>query len=220
MTEINFVSKSKYEWIDETNDRSTDLSINVVLFWYGSVAHGANVSQRNLQMILDILKVQNGPRDAAFLRTKASDVTSFGDAMQATANHMIETMLAPNADGDPRGVGLAGPQVGIGLNIFVMRTEHGMEHDTREAMVVINPHVVIEYNDDYLEIEGCLSIPGLVGKVRRYKELGVIFWDAYGNRQGLHLKGFVSRVFQHEYDHLLGILFTDRTKDLYVPKKK
>ena len=140
--------------------------------------------------------------------------------MQAVANHMIETMLAPNNDGDPQGVGLAGPQVGIGLNIFVMRTEHGLEHDTREAMVVINPHVVIEYDDDYVEIEGCLSIPGLVGKVRRHRELGVVFYDAYGHRHGHALKGFMARVFQHEFDHLNGVLFTDRTKDLYIPRKK
>jgi peptide deformylase len=170
-------------------------------------------------MILDILKAQN-PADFTFLKKKAADVTSFGEAIQALADQMIETMLAPNENGDPRGVGLAGPQVGVGLNIFVMRTQHGIEHDTRESMVIINPHVLIETNGTEEEIEGCLSIPGLLGKVKRHKELGVVFYDAYGHRKGMALSGFIARVFQHEKDHLDGILFTDRTKDLYVPKKK
>jgi len=170
-------------------------------------------------MVLDILNFKN-QADAAFLRKKAVDVTSFGEHMQVVANHMIETMLAPNEDGDMRGVGLAGPQVGFGLNIFVMRTEKGMMEGTRESMVIINPHVVIEYNDAYEDMEGCLSIPGLLGKVRRHRELGVVFYDAYGVRKGMALSGFPARVFQHEYDHLEGILFIDRTKELYTKRKK
>lgn len=171
-------------------------------------------------MILDILKVHN-PADATFLRKKATDVTSFGEPMRALAKHMVETMLAPNADGHPQGCGLAGPQVGIGLNIFVMMTPAALEQAGTEAMVIINPHVIIEYNNlDNVEMEGCLSIPGLKGKVQRYKELGVVYYDTEGQRHGIALVGFAARVFQHEHDHLNGILFTDRTKDLYVPRQR
>jgi peptide deformylase len=169
-------------------------------------------------MILDILNFKN-LADASFLRKKAVDVTSFGEHMQVVANHMIETMLAPNEDGDMRGVGLAGPQVGFGMNIFVMRTEHGMNNGTREAMVIINPHVVIEYEDTYVDMEGCLSIPGLMGKVQRHRELGVVFYDAYGVRKDMALSGFPARGFQHEFDHLNGILFIDRTKELFTKRK-
>lgn len=171
-------------------------------------------------MVLDILKVQN-PADASFLKKKATDVTSFGEHMKAITDNMIETMLVLNDNGHPRGVGLAGPQVGIGLNFFVMIKPEALEKGTYESMVIINPHVIIEYNNlDNVEMEGCLSIPGLLGKVQRYKEIGVVFQDVYGKRHGLALSGFAARVFQHEYDHLEGVLFTDRTKDLYRPKKK
>ena len=165
--------------------------------------------------MLNILKIQN-PADLEILRKKCSYVAGFGEELAAFSQAMIDTMLAPNAQGHPQGVGLAAPQVGQSLSMFVMLAN---PETSLDAITIINPIVVESTDDNYLDLEGCLSIPGLLGRVRRFKEMKVTYFDVMGQQHEMALSGFPARVFQHEYDHLFGTLFIDRTTDLYVPRK-
>ena len=167
-------------------------------------------------MIMDILKIQN-PNDLAFLRKTCENVTLFGEHMVAFSLNMIDTMLAPNANGHPQGVGLAAPQVGVATNMFVMLATPETNH---EATTIINPSIIEFTNDTQLDLEGCLSIPGILGRVSRFTDVKFTYFDALGQQHEMVLSGFPARVFQHEYDHLLGKLFIDRTADLYSPRKK
>jgi peptide deformylase len=110
---------------------------------------------------------------------------------------MTETME------DVEGAGLAAPQVGISLRVFTYRIGGVEGH-------IINP--VLENSEDYQpdEVEGCLSIPGLGFPVRRFRATRVTGVDVNGNPVSVDGEGMLARCFQHETDHLDGILFTDR----------
>ena len=124
----------------------------------------------------------------------------------ATAANLLQTMQAEV------GVGLAAPQVGQSLRLFVTGVKG-------EPMVFINPEITERSKEEILWEEGCLSLPRLLGEVRRPKEVTV---RATGtDRQPFEVKadGLLARVLQHEYDHLEGILFTDRMDDLRKLKR-
>ncbi|WP_426007154.1 peptide deformylase [Paenarthrobacter sp. NyZ202] len=133
------------------------------------------------------------------LRTVADPVTEFGPELAKLVADMMETME------DVEGAGLAAPQVGISKRIFTYRIGGVDGH-------VINP--VLENSDDFQddEVEGCLSIPGLGFPVRRHRATRVTGVDVEGNPVSVDAEGMLARVFQHETDHLDGILFTDRLK--------
>lgn len=144
------------------------------------------------------------------LRRKARPVTRFDDELQTLIDDMIETMrLAP-------GVGLAAPQVDCSLRLAVIETmpetdEEGNEIEgTRELYVIINPEISWRSRQMVDGIEGCLSIPGYVGEVSRHESIRVNALDRHGKKQSLRLKGWTARVFQHEIDHLDGVLYIDR----------
>ncbi len=146
------------------------------------------------------------------LRRKAQPVTKFDDKLQALIDDMVETMrLAP-------GVGLAAPQVGISERVIVVEyyenEEQSEEEDqTEEApkrlYTVVNPEITRKSPETELGIEGCLSIPGLNGEVERHLAVTVKGLNRRGQQLTLKLKGWTARIFQHEIDHLNGILFTD-----------
>lgn len=169
-------------------------------------------------MTLDIYKIQN-PNEKAFLKQACFAVGDFGETLAATAQNMVETMLLPNLQGHPQGVGLAAPQVGIAQNFFVMLTPEAIQTGNMETMTLVNPVVIESSSTTDSDLEGCLSIPGLLGRVTRSTELKVEYSDVNGVRHELALSGFSARVFQHEFDHLNGILFLDRTKELFIPKR-
>jgi peptide deformylase len=131
------------------------------------------------------------------LRTVADPVTEFGPELARLVADMTETME------DVEGAGLAAPQVGVSLRVFTYRIG-GLEGH------VINP--VLENSDDFQpdEVEGCLSIPGLGFPVRRHRATRVTGVDLHGNPVSVDAEGMLARCFQHETDHLDGILFTDR----------
>lgn len=144
------------------------------------------------------------------LREKARPVTAFDAELQQLVDDMIETMrMAP-------GVGLAAPQIGRSLQLAVIETladvdEDGNEiEDTRELYVIANPQIVWTSNSLVDGIEGCLSIPGYVGEVERHEEIRVRAQDRHGKKIKLRLSGWSARIFQHEIDHLNGILYIDR----------
>lgn len=154
-------------------------------------------------MNLSILNIFD-PEGRKTLKKECADVATISSQTRELCQDMVETMFAQN------GVGLAAPQVGKNLNIFVMRTMKGIEQDTRDHIVLINPFTIIEVGGPLVAQEGCLSIPGLFADVERYSEVGCVYWTLDGNRIGAHFSGFQARIYQHEYDHLQGVLFIER----------
>lgn len=104
-----------------------------------------------------------------------------------------------------RGVGLAAPQVGIAKR-FMLVCPTGELGDER---VVVNPEILRSEGDEEME-EGCLSFPGVYGAVRRATKVHVRYRDLAWAEKEMDLEGFVARIFQHEHDHLNGIVFIDR----------
>ena len=131
------------------------------------------------------------------LRTVADPVTEFGPELAKLVADMTETME------DVDGAGLAAPQVGISQRVFTYRIGGVEGH-------IINP--VLENSGDYQEdqVEGCLSIPGLGFPVRRFRSTRVTGVDMHGSPVTVEGEGMLARCFQHENDHLNGILYTDR----------
>lgn len=164
-------------------------------------------------MILPILTVDS-EKNIEFLRRKCAPILDFGEPLKALVRDMTETMLVTE-NGGPRGVGLAAPQIGKDINLFVMMTPEGIENRTFETMAMINPVLTIGNSETYQDMEGCLSIPGLCGRVERHREILVTYQDVTAQTHQLALSGFPARVFQHEFDHLWGKLYTDIATEMY-----
>jgi peptide deformylase len=165
------------------------------------------------------------------LRRKAKAVTNFGKELQTLIDDMIETMR------DAPGVGLAAPQVGISERLAVI--EYAEEDDEEEEVeaahegvevtpkppkpkqlfVIINPEIVKASEEKVMGIEGCLSIPGLLGEVERHEALQVKALNRHGKPVKLKVDGWLARIFQHEIDHLNGVVFTDLTDRVWQPKE-
>lgn len=147
------------------------------------------------------------------LRRRAQPVRRYDKQLHQLIDNMIETMR------DKQGVGLAAPQVDVGLRLAVIETppdldEEGEEiEDSRELFVVINPEITWKSRKIANGIEGCLSIPGYVGEVARPDKIRVTGYDRNGKKFSLRLRDWTARIFQHEIDHLDGILYIDRLTD-------
>ena len=147
------------------------------------------------------------------LRQKARPVTNFDDDLQQLIDDMIETMR------EAPGVGLAAPQIGQSLRLTVIETlpeldEEGNEiEESRELFVIANPEIVWRSRKMVEGIEGCLSIPGYVGEVERHEEIRVRAQDRHGRNIKIKAKGWTARIFQHEIDHLNGVLYIDLLTD-------
>ena len=131
------------------------------------------------------------------LRTRAEEVTEFGPELAKLVADMEETME------DVEGAGLAAPQVGVSLRVFTYRIDGVAGH-------IVNP--VLELSEDRQEdqVEGCLSIPGIGFPVPRYRWTRVTGQDKDGNPVTIEGEGMLARCFQHETDHLDGVLYIDR----------
>jgi peptide deformylase len=147
------------------------------------------------------------------LHEKARTVDGITPDIDRLVEDMIETMYAAP------GVGLAAPQLGIPLRLFVVDVSIG--RDPAGLLVVINPEFV-ERDGVQLEEEGCLSVPGFNATVVRPMRAVVKGLDRHGNEQQHEGTGLLARAFQHEMDHLDGTLFVDRLRgikrDLIVRK--
>jgi peptide deformylase len=123
---------------------------------------------------------------------------------------MFETMYHAH------GVGLAAPQVGLAIRLFIIDStpfdedEEDQPKQLSFKKVFINAEILEESGEEWSFSEGCLSIPGIRGKVPRYRSIGIDFTDLAGQRIEMELTGFVARIFQHEYDHLEGLVYLDR----------
>ena len=123
---------------------------------------------------------------------------------------MTETML------DANGVGLAAPQVHVSKRIIIFRSPEENDQNQKNIQItaLINPKIskITDETDD--QWEGCLSIPGMTGLVRRYSNIAYEGLDMNGNIIKKEVKGLHARIVQHEYDHLMGIMYTKRLVDI------
>jgi len=146
---------------------------------------------------------------SAFLRKKSAPVKKRYIKMhecQELIDDMIDTMVKSD------GIGLAAPQIGKNLNILIAL-------DDNNPMVFINPKLY-RHSWSRVEVEeGCLSIPGVWGKVKRHRAVSVMALDRKGKKIRMRAKGMLAVILQHEVDHLNGILFIDKAKDINEPPK-
>ncbi|MDQ0337556.1 peptide deformylase [Caldalkalibacillus uzonensis] len=140
------------------------------------------------------------------LREKAALVKRIDERLHRLLDDMAETMY------DAEGVGLAAPQVGISKRIFVV--DVGDEHGLLEF---INPEIIVKEGEQ-LGPEGCLSIPGVNGEVRRAHKVKVRALNRNGESFELEAEGLLARAIQHELDHLNGVLFIDIAEKIYDKK--
>lgn len=127
--------------------------------------------------------------------------------IQGLIDDLIETMRGA------RGVGLAAPQVGKELQIFVYEAEKAADREEIPLRVVVNPMLTPQLSDVVYDWEGCLSIPDLRGLVPRHPVVRVQGLDREGRPVDYVASGFEARVVQHEFDHLNGVVFLDRMRD-------
>ena len=158
----------------------------------------------------DVIKLPN-----PVLRRKAHKVTDFGSDFQDLVEDMIETMR------NEPGVGLAAPQVDVSQRLIVVEyyEDDSIEDSAPKLFVVANPEFKLMSKDLVSGIEGCLSAPNLLGQVERSNEVIVSGLDRRGKNQTIHARGWLARIFQHEVDHLDGVLFVDRAVELYKPEE-
>jgi len=137
------------------------------------------------------------------LREMCREVETIDDDVRALVDDLLETMYAED------GIGLAAPQIGIPLRVFV----YDVRDDELEPGVLVNPRIV-EATGKQKEVEGCLSIPGLDEVVERSGHVVVEGLDRDGEPVRIEATGLLSRCLQHENDHLDGVLFIDRVSPL------
>jgi peptide deformylase len=153
------------------------------------------------------------------LKRKAHAVTKFDKNLQTLIEDMVETMR------EAPGVGLAAPQIGLSDRLIVVEYyEHDEDEESEEApkkvWAVLNPEIVKASEEKVLGVEGCLSIPGLLGEVERHEAIQVKGLNKHGKPIKIKAQGWLARIFQHEIDHLNGVLFPDRATRVWRPSQE
>jgi len=158
--------------------------------------------------ILEIVTVNDPDHEVLF--KNAQRVRDFGPRLHQLLDDMIETMRAAP------GVGLAAPQVGVSLRVAVIEYPEDEDdpENTKRLYEIINPEIIKKRGAEIGQ-EGCLSIPGLAADVERATQIVVRAQDRFGKEIRIKAYGWLARIFQHEIDHLAGILMTDRAVQLY-----
>lgn len=142
--------------------------------------------------------------DDPVLRKRAKKVKRFGQALQNLIEDMVETMHAVH------GLGLAAPQIGVSQQVIVIQLPEDEEDpQSGKLYVLCNPEIVRTAGEEESE-EGCLSVPGFVGDVRRAAVVTVKGLDRHGKKTRIKAEGLLARAFQHEIDHINGVLYIDR----------
>ncbi len=169
---------------------------------------------------MPLLKIINPSNP--ILRKKAARVTVLGGRLQTLIDDMIETMKAAP------GVGLAAPQVAQSLRLFVACLDEdpgaGDNTDAPQSPdqpglgrthVMINPKITRFFGEGVVGTEACLSIPEYLGDVSRPYGIIIKYLDRHGQKRKLRTHGWMARVLQHEYDHLDGVLFIDKSEKVW-----
>lgn len=150
------------------------------------------------------------------LRRKARPVTTFDKNLHTLIEDMVETMR------EAPGVGLAAPQIGLSERLIVIEyyekpEDEEQEEAPKKVWAVLNPEIVKASEEMVMGVEGCLSIPNLVGEVERHASVHVKGLNRHGKPMKVKAEGWLARIFQHEIDHLNGIMFTDRATRVWQP---
>lgn len=162
---------------------------------------------------MTIRKITTFPNEV--LRKKAEPVTAFDKNLKKLVDDMVETMR------EAPGVGLAAPQVGISEQVVVVEFGHEDDEEIpKQLYILVNPEIVKSSEEIVRGIEGCLSVPGVVGTVDRASIVTVRAQDQNGKKQKIRAVGWLARIFQHEIDHLNGILYTDRAIEIWQPEEE
>lgn len=138
------------------------------------------------------------------LREKSMPVKKINSNLHKLLDDMAATMH------DAQGIGIAAPQVGVTKRVALVHVDD--EHGLIEC---INPEIIDHSEDEEIGTEGCLSIPGLLGDVRRYSRVTVRALNRAGEQFEMETEGLLARAFQHEIDHLNGVLFIDIADSVY-----
>lgn len=154
--------------------------------------------------LLAVLKDPNKELRQRSVDVNKSDIGS--ERIKKLIEDMIETMIAEN------GIGIAAPQVGVGERVIIVEMEGEMK-------AYINPKIFSKSLRKIESEEGCLSVPNIFGVVMRHKKVKVKAFDPDGNKVQMSLTGMPAIIFQHEIDHLNGILFIDKVERLTSPPK-
>ncbi len=150
----------------------------------------------------------------AVLRRRARKVRSISPAVQTLIDDMIETMRAAP------GVGLAAPQIAVEQRVIVVEYVEPVEDGQAPARparlyALVNPEIVRRSPETVVGNEACLSVPGYFGEVERARAVSVQALDRKGKPVRIKAEGWLARIFQHEIDHLDGILYTDRATHMW-----
>ena len=147
------------------------------------------------------------------LKKVAEDIDKDYPELETLISNMWDTMY------NAHGIGLAAPQIGLSIRLFLVDTKQSMEEEDKDKgikKVFINAEIIEEAGDDFSYEEGCLSIPGIKGEVYRPEQVKIKYLDENFVEHTEVYDGINARVIQHEYDHIDGILFTE----LLGPLKK
>lgn len=151
------------------------------------------------------LKIITGANNP-ILRAMCTPVKKFDASLRKFAKDLKDTMI--KADG----LGIASPQVGNNIRLFIVTMNYKTDHQV--VVTMINPEILSHGTKTEIKEEGCLSLPKQYGDVERFVEITVSFHDLDGTRQVFELKGLDARITQHENDHINGVLFIDRMKEM------
>jgi peptide deformylase len=155
--------------------------------------------------VLDIVKFPD-----PVLRLKAKPIQSFDKSLQKLIDDLFETLHAAP------GVGLAAPQIGQSLRLVVVEYADDEEENAQpKTYVLINPEIVKPSKETVMATEACLSLPNLAGDVERHEAITVKAKNRYGQPMKITATGWLARIFQHEIDHLNGVLYIDRAINVY-----
>ena len=164
--------------------------------------------------LLEVSQVGN-----PILRQIAQPIDRFDEPVQTLVDNLMATLLQSN------GVGIAAPQVAASCRVVIIASRPNPRYPNAPEMeptVMINPRIVSASEERVKDWEGCLSVPGIRGLVPRYQAIAIEYCDRQGKLQQQHLTDFVARIFQHELDHLNGLVFLDRletTQDIVTEQE-
>ncbi|MEN8260310.1 MAG: peptide deformylase [Pseudomonadota bacterium] len=154
------------------------------------------------------------------LRRKAAAVTAIRSReIRSLIDDMLETLR------DSNGVGIAAPQIYEPYRIVIVASKPSPRYPTAPEMaplVMINPSIESVSGERVKDWEGCLSIPGIRALIPRHRQIRVIYTDTHAIEQEIEISDFIARIFQHEFDHLEGVVFLDRvenTRDIVSEKE-
>ena len=153
------------------------------------------------------------------LRRTAQPILNIQDQeIQTLIDDLLLTVKQTN------GVGIAAPQVAQSCQLMIVASRPNPRYPTAPEMeptAILNPRILSHSTETAIGWEGCLSIPGMRGKVPRYQEIEIEYLDRNGTLQKMEMTDFVARIFQHEFDHFNGVVFLDRveTKALVTEKE-